>query len=114
MDDPKNDPTFPSIVECLASLKRTRLGKSRVMRPVPPHEPPTARQLSAEQQDLLNRAIEASSKIDRKSPVTRSTIDQVKEANALWNAYAASLTPRTESPEEFWRRLQIERAWKQE
>lgn len=110
MDDPKDDPTFPFIAECLDRLKKKRLTRSRVPpseilrarratekhRDPPPESLPQSSPLSEKQQDLLDRAVEASSKIDRTSHVTRSTIEQVKEANALWNAYAASLTPSTD------------------
>jgi hypothetical protein len=105
-----DDSTFPFIVECLASLKKKRLTKSRV----PPPEPPPACRLTEKQRDLLNRAIEAWSKIDHKSPVGRSTIEQVKETNALWNEYAPCLTPSRELAEELWRRAKIDRAWKQQ
>jgi hypothetical protein len=57
-----DDPTF-LIAECLNNLK-----KKHDKTEIPPQQPP-ARQLSEEQQDLLNRAnraIEALSKIKRR------------------------------------------------
>jgi hypothetical protein len=99
-------PNVPLYCRSLASLKKKPLTKSRV----PPPELQAKRhlsenhrnlstesltppcRLSEEQQHLLDRAIDASRKINVRSPVSRSTIEQVKQADALWKVYAASLT----------------------
>jgi hypothetical protein len=80
-----DDPTF-LIAECLNNLKKKH-DKSGI----PPEHPPAC-QLSEEQQDLMNRAnraIEALRKInDGRCTGKTPTIEQMKEAEALWKAYA--------------------------
>jgi hypothetical protein len=97
-----DDPTF-LIAECLNNLKRKH-DKSGI----PPEHPPE-RQLSEEQQDLTNRAnraIEALRKINDGSYAgKRPTIEQMKEAEVLWKAYA-------ELANAISRRATIERALK--
>jgi hypothetical protein len=99
-----DDPTF-LIAECLNNLKKKN-DKSGI----PPEHPP-ARQLSEEQQDLMNRAnlaIEALRKInDGRYAGKRPTIEQMREAEALWKEYA-------ELANAISRRATIERALKQQ
>jgi hypothetical protein len=99
-----DDPTF-LIEECLNNLKKKH-DKSGI----PPEHPPAC-QLSEEQQDLMNRAnraTEALRKInDGRCTGRTPTIEQMKEAEALWKAYA-------ELANAISRRAIIDRALKQQ
>jgi hypothetical protein len=92
-------------VECVDNLEKKH-DKSGI----PPEHPP-ARPLSEEHLELLNRANRAMEALrnlnDGRYTGKRPTIEQMKEAEALWKAHA-------ELANAISRRATMDRAWKQQ
>jgi hypothetical protein len=90
-------------------LEYNNLEKKHDKSGIPPEHPP-AGQISEERQDLLsraNRAIEPLRTINGRYTGKTPTIEQMKEAEALWKAYS-ELANAISS------RATIDRAWKQQ